>query len=297
MSFILSTDTSCDIKKSELAARNIKYVPLSYIIEGVTYYDNMDSDAEYKEFFTKLRSGVMAATSQITIFEHEQYFTELLENNEGDLLHVTLSSGLSSTYASAVKAAENLAAKFPDRAIYILDSRSATMVHRLVVDDCANMREKGLSAKEVFERENEAIDYLNVSFMTYDLMHLKRGGRLSGPAAYIGSALKIKPMLTINLMGGLSITDKVHGVPKAMKLMIDRLKQNVADEPQTLYVGTADSENAQEFCEMVQQCCPQNKVELCWFGPVIGAHVGAGALALTYRGKVKRIDGKTASGE
>ena len=114
MSFILSTDTSCDIFRAELKARNIEYRPLIYTIDDVPNYDECSCDADYKAFYDQIRAGKMPTTSQINIIEHEEFFESLLKKYDGDLVHLTLSSGLSSTYESACKAAET-GLIFPER--------------------------------------------------------------------------------------------------------------------------------------------------------------------------------------
>lgn len=290
MSFILSTDTSCDFFKTELTARNIFYVPLTYAIDGVSYPDDFSSNEEYEAFFDKMAKGAMPTTSQINIYTHEQYFKKLLKENEGDILHLTLSSGLSSTYASALKASENVMEEFPDRNIFVLDTKSATVVHGMVLEDCEKLRNEGRSARETFEVVTNNITRIVPYFMTYDLMHLKRGGRVSGPMAYIGTALNIKPMLTINKEGGLSVINKLHGVPKSLKYIIDRYKAEAVDEPQTVLIGSAASPFAEELAEMARKALPQNEVKIEWFGPVIGAHVGKGTVALVFRSKNDRYD-------
>lgn len=290
MSFILSTDTSCDFFKTDLAARNIHYVPLTYAIDGVSYPDDFSTNEEYEEFFDIMAKGAMPTTSQINIYTHEQYFKKLLKENEGDILHLTLSSGLSSTYASALKASENVMEEFPGRNIFVLDTKSATVVHGMVLDDCDNLRKEGRSARETLEIVTNNITRIVPYFMTYDLMHLKRGGRVSGPMAYIGTALNIKPMLTINKEGGLSVINKLHGVPKSLKFIIDRYKAEAVEEPQTVLVGSAASPFAEELADMARKALPQNEVKIGWFGPVIGAHVGKGTVALVFRSKNDRYD-------
>ena len=134
MSYTLSTDTSCDIFRSELRARNIEYRPLIYTIDDVPHFDECTTDADYKAFYELIRAGKMPTTSQINVVEHEEYFTELCEKHDGDIMHLTLSSGLSSTYESACLAAKNVNEKYGNR-VYVVDSLGATVVQRIVVDE------------------------------------------------------------------------------------------------------------------------------------------------------------------
>ena len=145
MSFILSADTSGDILRSDMTARNIAYKPLIYTIDGVAYQDNFSHDSEYKAFYDQIRAGKLPTTSQINTLEHEEFFESLLEKQEGDLLHVTLSSGLSGTYENARLAAENVMQK-TGRKIYVVDSLGATISQRLVVDEAEKLRNDGATA-------------------------------------------------------------------------------------------------------------------------------------------------------
>ena len=139
MSFTLSADTSCDILRNEMTARGIEYRPLVYTIDDVPHFDEFAKDEDYKGFYDQIRAGKMPTTSQINIVEHEEFFETLLDKYEGDIVHVTLSSGLSSTYASACKAAENVNEKHGNR-VYVVDSLGATIATRHVVDEAQRVR-------------------------------------------------------------------------------------------------------------------------------------------------------------
>lgn len=292
MEFILSTDTSCDVFKSEIAAHHAYYVPLTYTIDGESYEDHFDKDEQYKAFYDKIRGGAMPTTSQVTIFQHEEYFRSIFAKEAtGDIIHLTLSSGLSSTYASALKAAENLAIEFPSRKIYVVDTLSATCVHGMVYYQALKLRDEGLEASAAFDALQTYIKSINVWFMTVDLMHLKRGGRVSGPMAYIGTALNIKPILTINSSGGLTVATKKPGVNNGMRYMIDTFAKTVVDEPHEVFIPQADSDLCDAFIEKLRAQFPKYTFRKNWVGPVIGAHTGVGLLGISYISKVPRLDG------
>jgi len=287
LNFLLATDTSCDIPRSELKARGIEYKPLVYTIDGNAYADEFSTDAEYKAFYAEIRSGKLPTTSQINIAEHEEFFSALVEKCDSDILYVTLSSGLSGSYACAVAAAESVKNR-TGRSVYVVDSLSATIAARHVVDKAERLRDEGMSAADAAAELKRFVSRLHTWFMPYDLMHLKRGGRVSGPMAYLGTALNIKPILFINKTGGLSVTNKVHGVPKALALMTDKLARDGAPEPQKIYIASADSEYAEELLEKVRKTRPDCEAEIGWIGPVIGSHTGCGAVGLSFIGKGER---------
>ncbi len=287
MSFILATDTSCDIFRSELRERNIEYKPLIYTIDGNENFDEFSSDAEYKAFYDEIRAGKMPTTSQINIAEHEDFFTELLNKYEGDLIHITLSSGLSSTYASACTAAETVMRK-TGRKIYVVDSLQATIGQRQVVDEAQRLRDGGVDAETAAAKLKDFVAHLHTWFMPYDLMHLKRGGRVSGPAAYIGTALNIKPILFINKVGGLSVVKKKIGVDKCLADMTASFVRDAVPEARTVYIASADSDHAEALKQRIEHARPDCKVVIGWIGPVIGAHTGCGAVGLSFLSPILR---------
>ncbi|MCH5153631.1 MAG: DegV family protein [Clostridiales bacterium] len=291
MSFTLSTDRSCDIFCSELDSRGIKYISQVYTIDEVPHVDDFDKDEDYKGFYDLIRAGKLPTTSQINIAEHEEFFERILGECGGDLLHITLSSGLSSTYQSAVTAANNVNERLGATRVYVLDSLAATSVQRLVVDEAQRLRDEGKSAKEALELMQDITKRIQVRFMPTDLMHLKRGGRVSGAAAVIGTALKIKPILCINKEGGLSIVTKKMGVGAGVGYMADFFKQNNDEFTKKVYLPSADNlEVAEDLKARIQAIRPDCDVEIGWVGPVIGAHTGAGMVGVVFlSGKEREI--------
>lgn len=289
MSFVLSSDTSCDIYRDDLKKRGIEYRPLVYTIDGVEHFDEFTRDEEYKDFYDRIREGKMPTTSQINIMEHEEFFESLLGKYEGDLVHVTLSSGLSSTYASACSAAKSVSER-TGRNVYVVDSLGATVGTRQIVDKAQALRDAGVGAKEAVEALADFAMHIHTWFMPVDLMHLKRGGRVSGPAAYIGTALNIKPILCINKVGGLSVVQKKIGVAKGIATMMDLFKRDATDKPHKVYIPNADSEYAEDVRKKAQAIRPDCDVEIGWIGPVIGAHTGCGAVGVSfYSEKLREI--------
>ncbi|MCH5160677.1 MAG: DegV family protein [Clostridiales bacterium] len=287
MSFILATDTSCDIPRGELRARGIEYKPLVYTIEGAEHPDEFDCDEQYKAFYSEIRAGKLASTSMINLIEHEEFFTMLVDKYTEDIVYVTLSSGLSASHSSAVQAAENVF-KSTGRKVYVVDSRGATIMTRHVVDEAQKLRDSGLSAQEAVEQLADFVAHLQTWFMPVDLMHLKRGGRVSGPAAIIGTALKIKPILNFSEAGGLVVAKKIHGVAKGLAFMIDMFKADAVDGPSKFYIANADSEYAPELLERAKEARPDWEGEIGWIGPVIGAHTGCGAVGISFLSKKTR---------
>lgn len=289
MSFLLSADTSGDIKKNEMTARGIEYKPLVYTIDGVEYPDNFTDDKQYKAFYDEIRAGKLPTTSQINIQEHEEFFESLIEKTQDDILYVTLSSGLSASCESAKHAAETVMQK-TGRKIYVVDSLGATISQRIVVDEAEKLRDAGVGAKEAAEQLAEFVKHVHTWFMPTDLMHLKRGGRVSGPAAYIATALNIKPIILIDKIGSLPVMKKVHGVPKGISYMINLFKETSAKEPHKFYIASADSDYAEDMLAKAKAVRPDCEGEIGWIGPVIGAHTGCGAVGISFVSDTIRED-------
>ena len=281
MSFTLSTDTVCDIFRSELRARGIEYIPTHYTIEGKEYYDEFTSYEQIKDFYDKIRGGEMPTTSQVTTNEYVEFFGKLIEKYDGDIVHITISSGITTSPLSARQVAQDIFEK-TGRHIYIVDSLAATIATRLVVDEAERLRDEGADAKDAVAFLEDFVNHVHTWFMPYDLMHLKRGGRVSGPSAYIGTALRIKPILLINNYGGLSVMQKVMGAGKGLSAMTDIFKKRAAKAPHKVYIASADSDLAEELKNKVKSARPDCEVEIGWIGPVIGAHTGCNAVGLSF---------------
>lgn len=284
--FVLSSDSSCDEMKSSLKERGITYVPLTFTIDGVTREDDFDSDGQYRDFYAKLAQKKMPTTSQITAFTHEQYFDSVLDAGAKDIVHLTLSSGLSNTYNSAVMGAESSMEKHRGCKIYVVDSLGATQGQRLLLEEGERLRDAGLSAKEAAKILNETALRVHHWILVDDLHHLKRGGRVSAASAYIGSMLKIKPILIINDEGKLAVVHKAKGVKSGLKYFTERFEQygeNISE--QTVYLASADAgELAQSFKNELTQTYGCN-VKIGWIGPVIGSHTGGGTLGFVFLAK------------
>ena len=283
---ILSTDTASDLLKSELADKAVSWIPLTFTIDGVTYDDDFDSDERYKHFYQQLRDGKQPTTSQINAYLHEEYFTKLIADGYNTIVHLTLSSGLSSTHQSACQAAQTVMDAHPGVKIYIVDSLGATQAQRNILDEGIMLRDAGKPAKEVAAGMEKCAAETQVFIIVDDLYHLKRGGRVSGAAALIGTALKLKPIIIINAEGKLQVIGKQQGMRKAIKYCFDRMKAQAVDlNSQTVYIANADSpemvDARREMIEAEFSC----KVVVGWVGPVIGAHTGGGMIGLVYRGK------------
>ena len=281
MKFTLSTDTVCDIFRSELRERGIGYVSTYYTIEGVEHKDEMTRDEELKEFYEKVRGGEMPTTSQVTKNDYEEFFGDLITKCEGDIVHITISSGLTTSPLFARQVAADILER-TGRHIYIVDSLAATISTRLIVDEAERLRDADVPAEEAVAILEDLVNHNHTWFMPTDLMHLKRGGRVSGPSAYIGTALNIKPILRFDATGALVVTAKKIGASKGIAEMINIFKRDSAQKPHKVYIASADSEFAETMLKKAQAARPDCEIEIAWIGPVIGSHTGCNAVGITF---------------
>ena len=281
MKFHLSTDTVCDIYKSELRARGIDYISTYYTIDGVEHKDEITLDDELKDFYAKIRGGEMPTTSQVTQNDYEEFFGEMIKKYDGDIVHVTISSGLTTSPLAARSVAEQIL-KETGRHIYIVDSLAATIATRLVVDEAERLRDEDVSAEDAVAFLEDFVNHVHTWFMPTDLMHLKRGGRVSGPSAYIGTALNIKPILRFDPAGALVVMQKKIGAGKGVAEMINIFKRDSAEKPHKAYIASADSDLAEGMLKKAQAARPDCNIEVGMIGPVIGAHTGANAVGITF---------------
>ncbi len=223
----------------------------------------------------------MPTTSQVTQNDYEEFFGNLINKCDGDIVHVTISSGLTSSPLSARYVAEQIYEK-TGRRIYIVDSLGATIATRHIVDEAERLRDADVPAEQAVERLNDMVNHIHTWFMPTDLMHLKRGGRVSGPSAYIGTALNIKPILQFDASGALVVKQKKIGAGKGIAAMIDIFKTTSAKQPHKVYIASADSDLAEGMLKKAQAARPDCDIEIAWIGPVIGAHTGVNAVGISF---------------
>lgn len=289
--FTLTTDSSCDLLKSQLKEMDVPYIPLIYIIDGVSYEDRLDSDEEYAAFYDKLRQGAMPTTSQISEYSFEQFFTQTLEERPGlDIVHLCLSSGVSGTYANAVTAAKAVT-DGRDEKIYIVDTLAASQGLRLVLDRGVEFRDGGMSAADAFEKLCEISRNLHHWVILENLAHLKRGGRISAVKAAIGTMIKLKPILVANKEGNLLVYKKVIGSAKAVTALVQGLKDHSLNKvnPRVYVANTDNDALAEKVRQEVLIAFPQAEVIMGHVGPVIGAHLGNNCVAIMFEA-AERID-------
>lgn len=288
--FCLSTDTCCDELKSTLKKNRIDFIKMCYISDGEIYEDNFDSLEEYKYFYDEMKKGKMFSTTGLNPYQLREFFTEILERNKKDLIHVSLSSGLSGTCSVAKSVAEeiNQTSKYK---IYVLDSLSATQAQNALLCYARILRDQGKTAEEAMEILEQATKKLRVEFFLGDLETLKRGGRISGAQAVMAKVMQLRPILRFDSEGKLQVIGKVAGSKKAIKTLFDNFIKNYdPNSPIPFFIPyTYDLADAEELKKMIEEKLGAANIIFGPIGPVIGSHTGPSLCGLIYMSKNERI--------
>ena len=285
--YVLFTDSTCDLTQKLADSLHIHVIPMEFILGDTAYLHYLDGrEMSMKSFYSQVRSGAMPTTTQINQFVYLEAFTPFLEEGK-DILYLCFSSGLSGTYQSSRLAVEELQEKYPERKIYSVDTRCASIGEGTLVYETAVKMNDGMSIDELRDYAESIRLRINHWFTVNDLFHLHRGGRVSAVTAIAGAALGIKPMLTVNPEGKLDTVSKVRGRNKAMEYIATRAVENLGSiENPVLFIGHADCpDDAKELEKIVRSKVKCKKVYISDIGPIIGAHVGPGMLALTFLGE------------
>ena len=280
MAFQVITDSCCDLSVAVRQELNLAVAPLGVNLNG-SYFE--DGQMPHQEFYDAMRSGQAPTTSAVNPEGWGNVMEPVLKAGK-DLLVLAFSSALSTTYQSAVIAADELQERYPDRKIRVLDTLCASVGQGLLVwhacKQCAQGRSLEETAAWVTEHAPNVAHWVTVD----DLQYLKRGGRISATTAVVGTMLSIKPIIHIDDAGKLDSVEKSRGRKAALHHLVQKLEETVTEEGRELvFISHADClEDAQSVAEAVKSQCGVKEVILSDIGPVIGSHTGPGCLALCF---------------
>lgn len=288
--FVLSTCSTADMRKEYFEKRKVSYICFHYSINGQQYSDDLWQTISPKDFYNEIKEkNVEVKTSQVNYNEFVNYFTPFLESGK-DILHISLSSGLSGEYTSAVMAKKDLEAKYPERKIYIVDSLAASSGQGLIVDTLADMRDNGKNITEIYRWIEENKLYLNHWFFTDDLTFFMRGGRISKVAGFIGTLFKVCPVLNVDYDGKLVPRLKVRTRTRCIEEVVEKMHQNAEHGlkyNKKCFISHSDCiENAGRLaCKIEEHFKHLNgHVVINNIGTTIGSHTGPGTVALFFWG-------------
>ena len=292
--YVISCSSTADLTKEHFEKREISYICFHYYIDGVEYPDDLGQSIPFDEFYSRMKDGAMTKTSQINADEFESYFRKMLEQGK-DIIHVSLSSGISGVVNSAQIAKDTLSEEYPDRKIYVVDSLAASSGYGLFMDKLADLRDEGKSVDEVYEFAMNERLCLQHWFFTSDLTYLVRGGRVSKVSGFVGTVLDICPLLNVDHEGKLIAREKIRTKKKVIKRIVEKMAENAKDG--TDYSGkcyicqSACMDDAKAVASLVEEKFKRldGKVEIYDIGTTIGSHTGPGTVTLFFWGR-KRED-------
>ena len=286
----ITCSSTCDLTAEHLKALDCAYIKFHYMIDGAEYPDDLFTTCTPEDFYGKIKNGALPTTSQITPAEAIEVFEPILKQGY-DLLHIEFSSGLSGSYNSSLAAKAELEKKYPERKICVVDSLAASSGYGLLVDKAVELKNSGMSIDELYAWLEENKLRLRHWFFTGNLAHLKRGGRVSGAAATIGSLLKIKPIL-YNDGGKFEKLAMCLTSAQGRKKIIDQIKKDFSGkfkeeyENNKIVISVAHTQNEADALKMKDEIIKAfPKATFKFVDPLslsVACHIGPGALGIAF---------------
>lgn len=280
--FIISTDSTAELSEQFIRDNNIMIHPISYTVDDKDYAYGREIMTD-KDFYNCMREGKMPVTGASNPEYIRQIMNEAVVSGK-DILHLSFSAALSSSYNNACMSANMVMEEHPEGRICVVDSSCVTAGQILIVKKVVELKNKGLSLAElVIWLEENKTKFVH-EFIVQDLFHLVRGGRVSKTSAVLGSALKIQPLLHVNEEGALEPLAKIRGRKKAISTLVENMVQKTEGlETDRICIAHGDCiEDAEILRDMVKAKKPDAEVEIVCLCPTIGAHTGPGVLVLCY---------------
>ena len=283
--FQILTDTSANLDTAVLQQRNIHVIPFHFYVDGQSHFCENTAKFDGKAFYDAIRAGARSTTSQISPQAYIDEMTPMLAAGD-DVLFVSMSSGISGSFASSQVAAQHLSAEFPQRTIRLVDTRGASLGEGLLALRAADMRDAGADIDETADAIFALHRNMCQIFTVEDLKYLRATGRVSGAAALEGSSLPIKPLLKGADEGKIVCFSKLRGRKRSIQAMAERYDELVKDaEAQTVGIAHADCpEDAEMLAALLRRNHPPKEIMTVVYEPVTGSHVGPGAVALFFLG-------------
>ncbi len=285
--YVLSCCSTADLSREHLVSRNLPYVCFHFFLNGEEKIDDMGISVPPKVLFDTIKAGASARTVQVNTEEYVAFFRPYLQEGK-DILHVTLSSGITGTYNSANAAANILREEFPERKLYIVDSLCASSGYGLFMDKLADLRDEGMSIDELRDWAEANRLRLDHWFFSTDLTQYIRGGRVSKTAGFVGGLLGICPLLHVNNEGKLEPVAKIPSKKLVRREILKKMEaqaENGLDYSGKCYICQSDiMEDARKVADEVEKRFPRlnGKVQIYPIGGVIGCHTGPGTVALFF---------------
>ena len=292
--YMITCCSTTDLPQSWFDEHLVPYVCFHYTMNGKEYPDDLGKSIPFDQFYKLIEEGAEPITSQVNAEQYEAFWEPILKADQ-DVLHLTLSSGISGTYNSACVAAETMREKYPDRRIEVIDTLCASSGYGLLLAEAVDRRNAGASMDEVITWIKDNIQHLHHWFFSTDLTSFVRGGRISKTSGFFGMALKICPLMNVNTEGKLIPRFKIRTKKKVIQEIVHQMELHAQDgldySGRVFISNSACYEDARAVADLVEAKFPKmnGKVMINNIGGVIGSHTGPGTVALFFFGDERTL--------
>lgn len=279
----LFCDSNCELWYKTVDELGINVIRMPYTLNGEEHFYDMGRQTDFDAFFAAMKGGAVPKTSALNEYAYIEYFEPVLAAGE-DIYYITFSHAMSATFNAMEAAIQTLKAKYPERVIRTVDTKTISLGAGFIVYYAALKYKEGASMDELDAYVKELVPHVATYFAVDDLTYLYRGGRLSGVSKVFGNLLGIKPILCFNDEGKIVNVDKQKGFKKAMSALRSYLREKGTElDKYKVFVLQADCKNvAEEFADGIKQEFPETEVVIQPVGPVIGSHCGPGTVGLIF---------------
>lgn len=288
----LIIDSCCDLPVGMVGREGVHLIKFPYIMDGQTCLDDLFQTTSAHDFFDGMRAGKCPTTSQVSVAVFQEAFARALRSGV-PTVYLSFTSGLSGSYDTAVLIRDQMAQDYPDAELHVVDTKLPSIAEGLLVYEALRQRERGMSARELVNWVEEARNYVRCEFMVDDLEPLRRGGRIPSSVAFAGAKLDVKPLLTVDLEGKLSLVGVARGRKKGIRQLAEYSQANVEDAKGEHFAFVAGSDCPKDVARLKDAVLKLDARMVFLessIGPVIGSHVGPGMVAIAFWGKDRRCE-------
>ena len=290
--YVISTDSSADFTLEDAKRLGVEVIYFEVSLDGKLY--KKESDIKPEKFYKDIeKKYIVPKTTQISFLRYKEHFDSFLKKGKC-VLHISFSSGLSGTYSQALSAARELNSVYSERKVLVVDSLCASVGQGLLVHyACMKKKHEKINFQELFHWVSETRFKANHFFTVNDLFYLKKGGRISSTTAIVGSVLSIKPILTIDAQGKISISSKVRGTRAAINNIVKNIESRLTvskDFGKIIVAHTHNTVFANELKDEIKKAVNITDISTRYIGPSVGSHLGPGAIAAAFFGSDRRSD-------
>lgn len=286
--YVISCCSPVDYAKEDLAALDVETIYFHIILDGKDYLDDFGQTLSAEALLDAQRAGRDVKTSQISVGEYKDFFRPFLEAGR-NILHITVSSGLSGTFNAANLAAHHLMEEFPERKVIVVDSLGGSCGYGMIVEEAALMRKAGKNIEEVRDWIEEHRLEVEHFFFSHDLTHFIKGGRIPRYVGLLAQKIKICPIMVGDTKGRIVMSDKIRTKKKAVQRAVEHIGELAVggfNYNGKLIISHTDPELAMETAALIREKVPNlSDLQIRPLGVTFSSHSGPGCVALFYWGK------------